>query len=221
MEYGYLVSIIGIDGSGKSTLLEEARACLPRDGYRCHEWRNPPLPGASGFLDIAAIKSTQVMRLTPHCRAALISGILAQQYETVLLPALQEGYCVITDGYPYKLWAKERVFGKSAEWLYWALAEIPSPDLVICLDTPPEIAFQRKTHLSCYEYRHTPTREDFSEFQTEIYWKMISLAKNASKVVYLPWELSPKELAKKLSSLLSEGFEAPKQTVFAAAHNTS
>ncbi len=204
MRKGLLVCVLGIDGSGKSMLLAEASRRLPPDRFRVYDWRTPPLPAETGFLDIASLSAEAVARLKPHGRAAMVAGIIAQQYETVLLPTLEAGHIVITDGIPYKLWAKELAFGRSSNWLYTVLEQLPPPDLVACLDTPPEIAFQRKPTLSAYEYRHHPTREDFISFQTEVYQHMRHLARKAERVESLPWQLSPQQLLARLVSSLPE-----------------
>ncbi len=204
MSQGLLVCVLGIDGSGKSQLLTEASKHLPPARFRTYPWRTAPLAGETGFLDIASLKPDTPALLKPHCRAAMIASILVQLYETVLLPAIEAGYVVITDGVPYKLWAKELAFSRSSDWLYGVLEKLPAPDLVACFDTPPAVAFQRKGSLSPYEYRHQPTREDFIEFQTEVYHHLCYLTKRSRRVADLHWELSPRELLAKLVSLLPQ-----------------
>jgi thymidylate kinase len=205
MKPARLISLIGIDGSGKSALLAEARACLPQERFRVFDWRTPPLPGKSGWLDIAALTPSLVHSLPPSCRASLIAGILTQHYETVLQPSLESGFVVLTDGYPYKLWAKELVFNRASPWLYQVLETLPPPDLVVYLAPPPEVAFLRKPMLSSYEYRQKPTREDFVSFQSEVASHLDRLLRGAPRVVRLPWEHSPQELMRDLLSARSEG----------------
>ena len=67
-------------------------------------------------------------------------------YEKYVMPAINEGAVVITDGWCFKHQARFRLSGSPdlvdlADTLF---ARLPQPDLVVCLDAPPEVAAARK-----------------------------------------------------------------------------
>lgn len=161
---GSFIVLVGIDGSGKSTLLER----LAEAGVRTSSWndlRSHDVPAMLAPDAPTAIKA----RLTPLARSMFIGGHLVAQYEYLVRPALEQGDDVLLDSYYFKLLAKERLLGFVQPALEELCRQLPQPDGLILIDTPPELSWSRKAGtLSVYEHFGTPTETNYLAFQRGI-----------------------------------------------------
>lgn len=161
---GSFIVLVGIDGSGKSTLLERlAEAGVHTSSW--HDLRSHDVPAMLAPDAPTAIKA----RLTPLARSMFIGGHLVAQYEYLVRPALEQGEDVLLDSYYFKLLAKERLLGFAQPALETLCRQLPQPDGLILIDTPPELSWSRKAGaLSVYEHFGTPTEANYLAFQRGI-----------------------------------------------------
>lgn len=161
---GHFIVLIGIDGSGKSTLLR-ALADAGVHTTSWHDLRSHDVPAMLAPNAPTEIKA----RLTPLSRSMFIGGHLVAQYEYLVRPALDLGQDVVLDSYYFKLLAKERLLGFAQPALESLCLELPQPDALILIDTPPELSWSRKAgELSSYEHFGAPTRSNYLAFQEGI-----------------------------------------------------
>lgn len=165
LDRGQFVVLVGIDGSGKSTLLD----AMSQSGVHTTSWRDlraHDLPAMLAPDSPTAVKS----RLTPLGRSMFIGGHLVAQYEYLVRPTLEQGTDVVLDSYYYKLLAKERLLGLMHPSLEALCCELPKPDALILIDTPPETSWLRKKgDLSSYEYfGNVPSKDNYLRFQRGI-----------------------------------------------------
>jgi thymidylate kinase len=162
---GRFIVLVGIDGSGKTTLLD----AMSRAGVHTTSWhdlRAHDVPAMLAPDAPTAVKS----RLTPLARSMFIGGHLVAQYEYLVRPTLEQGTDVVLDSYYYKLLAKERQLGLAHPSLEALCDELPRPDALILIDTPPETSWSRKKDaLSSYEYfGPVPSEASYLRFQRGI-----------------------------------------------------
>lgn len=141
--------LLGGDGSGKTTLLN-ALATRHPDLMTVH-WKELSsvtlLPRL--FPDLNPPETLR--RLGPNSRAAQFCYLAALEYEMIVQPALAAGKTVIVDSYWYKFVAKMRVLDMAAPFLYPVCQSLPSPDRIIFLDTPLELARERKSEMNFFD----------------------------------------------------------------------
>lgn len=141
--------ILGGDGSGKTTLLNAL-------ALRCPEivtvsWKR--LSAVTVLPDLLPGLSPPetLRRLGPRSRAAMFCYLASLEFEMIIEPALKAGKTVVVDSYWYKFVAKMRVLNMAAPFLYPVVQSLPHPDRIIFLDTPVELALERKSDMNFFD----------------------------------------------------------------------
>jgi len=128
---GRSVALLGPDGSGKSTLAKGIAASFPLPNRLLYMglWGRDQPATALGMVAAAAKRPP---------RAWLRYGI--SQYHRL------RGRLVIFDRYPYDAYQPAAPPLVALKRVYFAVLArcCPAPDLVLLIDTPPEVAFERK-----------------------------------------------------------------------------
>ena len=128
---GRSVALLGPDGSGKSTLAKGIAASFPLPNRLLYMglWGRDEPATALGIVAAAAKRPP---------RAWLRYGI--SQYHRL------QGRLVIFDRYPYDAYQPAAPPLVALKRVYFAVLArcCPAPDLVLLIDTPPEVAFERK-----------------------------------------------------------------------------
>jgi dTMP kinase len=140
---GKLISLEGIEGAGKSTMLPFIRAFLEAAGHRVIVTREP---GGTALGD--RIRDLLLSKdMTPETETLLMFAARAEHIATVIRPALDDGYTVITDrftdsSYTYQGGGRgvSKKFIASLE--YWVCDGL-APDLTLLFDLPVEVGHAR------------------------------------------------------------------------------
>jgi thymidylate kinase len=173
------ICLLGIDGAGKTETAAHLKQIDPR--LAPITWEQ--------FHDVSAVlplpkglhMATILDSLQPPSRAGLLAYMLALEYDLGIRPKLEQGQPVLVDSYWFKIAAREKLLKRSAPWLLQALETLPPPDIVIFLDTPPEVAVQRKKVFTSVEY--FSGIQDFVEFQTQVRAEILRLIKPLRHVI--------------------------------------
>ncbi len=97
MKKGFFITLEGIEGSGKTTLAEYLRIKLEEQGFKVvltHEPGGPP-PSER----IRNILLDRQLSISPWTELLLFMASRRENTEKIILPALKEGYIVISDRY--------------------------------------------------------------------------------------------------------------------------
>lgn len=130
---GFLVAIEGIDGAGKTTLAAQLHAALAARGVQVTSSKEP----TRGPWGMRLRESAALGRLTPGEEVDYLLRDRREHVESVIMPALTRGECVILDRYYPSMVAYQGAAGVPQEEILTANAFAPAPDVLIVLDLPP------------------------------------------------------------------------------------
>lgn len=136
---GKFIALEGLDGSGQSTQISLLTDKLKKQGHKVLLTKEPTNNIIGGLIRGQLTKDWQT---GPECLQLLFAADRAHHLEREIIPALKEGYIVITDRYFFSTIA----FGGievNMEWLQKLNEKFPVPDLSIFLQVPPEVCLQR------------------------------------------------------------------------------
>lgn len=136
---GHLIVLEGSDCAGRSTQIAMLRTWLEQEGYAVAE-TGLRRSGLAGRMISEAKEGTELGRTT---RSLLYITDLADQLESVMIPALRAGFVVLSDRYVFSLMARDMVRGADPAWLQELMGFAVVPDLVIYLRTTPEERLHR------------------------------------------------------------------------------
>ena len=136
---GLLIVIEGTDGSGKSTQIEKLRRWIEDKSYGCmvSEWKTSRL--IANVIDDA--KDRNLLNATTF--SLLYAADFADRLENTIIPALDSGFVVLLDRYPYTAFARDVVRGLNIDWVKQLYNYAPEPDLVFYLDMPIDVLLKR------------------------------------------------------------------------------
>ncbi len=168
MSRGVFLVLEGIDGAGKTTIAKMLIRDLEEKGCKVLYTYEP-----TDSEVVKLIKTSYSDLRDPYIDALTFALDRLLHIKTKVLPALEQGYVVISDRYFYSSVAYQSASGAPFEWVLevnkWAL----KPDLAVYLDVDPTTALARK--------RGASTR--FPEFENqeflvrvrEAYLKMVEM----------------------------------------------
>ncbi|MFD3004315.1 dTMP kinase [Thermus tengchongensis] len=138
---GFFLTLEGLDGSGKTTQAQLLARFLEGKGIRVRLTREPG-GGLKGVRDLLLKED-----LSPEAEYLLFSADRAEHVRKVILPALEEGFWVISDRYldsslAYQGYGR----GLPLPWLLEVARRATldlKPHLTFLLDLPPEEALRR------------------------------------------------------------------------------
>ena len=136
---GPLIVIEGSDCSGRSTQAEMLKESLESQGHAVMEMGIR----RSDLLSKAISSAKQGNLLGKTTLSLLYATDLADQLENRIVPAMQAGFVVLADRYIYTLMARDLARGGELKWLKRLFGIALEPDLIIYLDTEPEVLFYR------------------------------------------------------------------------------
>jgi len=162
---GLLVVLDGIDGSGKTTHSKILATELRRRGVTvlltCE-----PTTGPIGTL--LREHFLEVSKTYPEVEALLFAADRFLHLKSEIMPAIKRGEVVICDRYVYASLAYQGAQGLSLEWIRQINRFAVKPDLAICLDLPPEVAFRR----IAFRARSMLERLELERKAREVYLKL-------------------------------------------------
>lgn len=141
MNHGRIVAFEGLDQSGKQTQAERLAATLRAEGRRVEFLSFPEYPTAIGREIGCALAGER-----DYAADTLQLLYIANRYEfrPRLLEWLEAGAVVICDRYLASSVAYGEAQGLDPDWLLTVQRYLPTPDITLVLDIPPEVSLQRK-----------------------------------------------------------------------------
>jgi len=192
---GRFFALEGIDGSGKSTQLRLLAQRLEREGIPYLTTCEPTGRPIGRLL-------RQVLTGQVTCDSRVVAPLFVADRldhllneEDGLCRALEQGLCVLSDRYYFSSYAYQSV-DLPLEWVVEAnrpCAQLLRPTATIFIDVEPELALERivqnreSTELFETLDRLTRTREQ--------YFKAFQLERDTERVIILPGDRPPEELA--------------------------
>jgi thymidylate kinase len=152
---GMGIALIGPDGSGKSTLAGTVSARLSGtwrpESVRYVHWKPNPIgaerpPGPPNTAPHGMPVRTRGLSLLYFVYHT--AGFSAGGLRRLTVPRLR-GHLVLLDRYYYDFFVDQRRFrlGVPPRLVEWGFRLVPKPDLVFCLDAPPDVVQARKAEV--------------------------------------------------------------------------
>ncbi|MCL5875006.1 MAG: dTMP kinase [Candidatus Dependentiae bacterium] len=192
--FGFLIAIEGIDGSGKSTLAYNLAQALKQDAVPVLLTKQPG--GSNLGKALRTILQEQVV--VPEAEFLLFAADRAQHIQEVVLPALKQGYVVISDrmadsSYAYQGAGRGLPLDIISTVNNWVMQGI-KPDLTLYIKVTSDIAreriFLRKEKLTTFEHEQ-------KLFFDRVIQGFDALYKDRADVVILDGTLDERELLEK------------------------
>jgi dTMP kinase len=149
---GHFIVLEGIDGSGTTTQAQELKKRFSESGLPAHVTAEPT-SGPIGGIIRQVLSGRLVMRLHQtvaplnwKIMSLLFAADRQDHVESEILPNLQEGVNVICDRYVYSSVVYQSASSgadDSAAWVAELNRYVKTPDLVLYLKVPPELATKR------------------------------------------------------------------------------
>jgi dTMP kinase len=95
LKKGFLISVEGIDGSGKSTLARNLAQQLKLEGLSVLLTKEPG--GTHLGSQLRTLLQEKTMPIDPIAEFLLFAADRAQHFQEIVIPALSQGYIVISD----------------------------------------------------------------------------------------------------------------------------
>lgn len=144
---GLFVVVTGIDGCGKSTQVARIAKRLADEGVDVvsGSWKLDNVEGV--FIhDLVRRLAEKDIELPPTTTTLLYAANVSYRLERRIRPALAAGKVVVEDDFAFKMIAHAHAYGFPREWVDALYSFIPSPDVGVVLDVPPDAAVQRIGH---------------------------------------------------------------------------
>lgn len=162
LEYGFFISIEGIDQSGKQTQAENLAKLLQEEGYQVLLLSFPDYSTPTGQKIEEYLKGYHEWDAMIYQSLMVINRYEAQQR---IQEALMSGKVIIADRYMDSSMAYGMADGLNAQWLFEIQQSLVAPDCTVLVDIPVEEAFRRKgTDRDYYE-----SKKEFLEDVRDIY----------------------------------------------------
>jgi len=147
VDKGKLIVFEGVDGSGKGTQIRLALEWMKARGLDVESHREPG-GTAVGERIRALLLDTSLVEMAPRTEVMLFFASRVQLAQQRIIPALLAGKNVVLDRYYFSTAAYQGPFivdGVDRILAIAELAELPRPDIVVCLDIDPDTAAARKS----------------------------------------------------------------------------
>jgi dTMP kinase len=143
MKRGKFITLEGMDGAGKSTHIAEIINTLESNAHHVISTREPGgTPLGENLRELLLHEDMHV-----ETEALLMFAARKEHLEQVILPALNQGYYVLSDrftdaSYAYQVGAKGLSYEKLAILEDWVQGTL-QPDHTLLFDVPVEVSMQR------------------------------------------------------------------------------
>lgn len=207
MKKGLFISVEGMDGSGKTTQAKAIEAFLTTRGYKTLLLREPggTIIGEEIRRILLDSKNTEMDEVA---EMLLYAASRAQIMAEKIMPALKEGYCVISDrfvdssvvyqGYGRRLNVKEVTQVNLA-----AIRHI-MPDITFFIDKHPEASLRRRREAS--ETDRLENEE--MDFHNRVYKGYMELCKNnPERIKKINGDRDIKEISSEITRIISKLLE--------------
>lgn len=195
-----LVTFEGIDGAGKTTVSRRLFELLQEDFPAAHYYERSTTEFADPDVRRKMTQLGDVIWTRDVGRRT--ENPLTDEYWLFLLAAWfsvidrhlldlrrREGSLTLFESWYYRLVAKFLQKGFDREWMLSLFATIEEPDLVVLLDVPPRLAWERRPSFSAYEIGawDRPAVSDpclsFCRYQENVRAQLLTFARERSWLV--------------------------------------
>jgi thymidylate kinase len=198
--------LLAIDGAGKSTLMDTISNST---NWELVTYDEDYVPNKYKIIaEIDKMMEKETLQFFPSLSKDFKSSIYSSYiyYLEDVVNRKRESSNVICNSYYYKILGKELVMDGENQKFHKYWRELPKPDKIIFLDTPPEIAYKRtpapsKLFRNEY-YGNKPTLDNFVAFQKDLREKMLGEIEGIP-TEFLDGKKSVSELNKKLETILN------------------
>jgi dTMP kinase len=161
---GFFIVIEGLDGSGKTTQTKLLAAKL-RKNYKAVYTQEPSKGKIGKFIRNRILYGEK--RFPTTIEALMFAADRLEHIQNEVLPALAEGYVVVSDRYVYSSLAYQGSAGLSLDWIETINQHALKPDLALFIDVDPEaVQVRLKSRKSVMENLETQrkVREIYQKF---------------------------------------------------------
>lgn len=143
---GLFIVLEGMEGSGKTTQVKTVETLMRSWNYDVVTVREPGGTELGEQLRKLLLATPLEVRPTPVAEMLMLQASRSQLTDTVIKPALNEGYCVISDRYTLSTYAYQ---GSGCGWSVAAIKMLGylvhpiTPDLTLVLDLSAQLSMQR------------------------------------------------------------------------------
>lgn len=182
---GKLIVIDGIDQSGKKTQTKLLARRLRASGHQCSIWSFPDYTTPVGHQLRSYLSGKKELDFhTVH----LLYAANKWERASLIQSQLKQGRMVIINRYTPSNLAYGVAHGLRLDWLRRLEDELPKPDVVLILDIPPRISFNRKRrHRDVHEenLRYlTKARVAYLQLARRFRWKIVA-GSNDQRAVHI------------------------------------
>jgi dTMP kinase len=137
---GKFIVLEGLDGAGTTSQIELLAKHLKEAKNKVHITKEP-----TQYLIGGLIKSwlANDWKSTPECLQLLFTADRAYHLDKEMIPLLKKGVTVISDRYFFSTLAYGLLEIEDKKWLFGINDKFILPDLVIFIDSSPEVCIQR------------------------------------------------------------------------------
>jgi len=193
---GSLSILVGIDGSGKTTLVNG----LEQNGYKTTHWKK--LKQICPELNVKN-PAEELQLLDGEERLLFISNYIQSEWNKLIQPLRDDGINVISDSFFAKFYAKEKVYKRLNLDDLKKQCPLNGKEVFIMLDTPTEVAFDRKKIDTITPYECLNGPDDFVSFQSRQRKELLEFVKDY-KFYLLNGEKSKEELLNETLNILKD-----------------
>ncbi|MBU1219377.1 dTMP kinase [Myxococcota bacterium] len=182
---GKFIAVEGIDGSGTTTFINNVKIILEKEGYRVHVTCEPSSHPAGKYIR----ERLQDHKSDNTIFALLFAADRLIHYREEIVPALNNGFIVISDRYKISSFAYQGVT-EDLQWVKLLNSKAPDPDLTLFIDVDPQEGDRRIT-------KRGATRDVLENlsFQGKVHQLYLNLVKSFPEVITLDGNAEPDILA--------------------------
>lgn len=143
-DQGVLITFCGLDGCGKTSVIQLLNEKLLKQNKLVLVTKQPTDAMRNTEIFRTYMDSEEHNKFDYRSLSLMAAADRIQHVKQVIMPALLENKCVISDRYFYSCLANLRARGyQSEEWIYEIARHIPRPDYAFFLDLPVDLAVSR------------------------------------------------------------------------------
>tara|TARA_B100001559_G_scaffold18523_1_gene15420 strand:+ start:180 stop:797 length:618 start_codon:yes stop_codon:yes gene_type:complete len=168
---GKFITLEGIEGSGKSTSLKDITDILKEKSIKFITTKEPG--GGPLGKDLRAMLLNKDLNISPEVELFLMMADRKNHLDNIIMPNIENGTWVVSDRYLDSTYAYQgggRKMDSSVIDNLSSYLNLPTPNLTLLFDLPPEIALERakqRSSLDRFEREpldfHTRIRNTYNE----------------------------------------------------------